>query len=88
MSVAKVRDRAVKFWDSSAVVALLVDEAGHGYAQTQLDQDSIMLVWWATPVECVSALSRQLDRWNHSSSSSSSVGYCVGFVPVSLSILG
>ena len=49
----------MKFWDSSAVVALLIDEAGHGYAQAQLDQDSTMLVWWGTPVECVSALSRR-----------------------------
>ncbi len=50
----------MKFWDSSAVVALLVDEPRHRRSLAELEEDDTMLVWWATPVECVSALARQL----------------------------
>lgn len=49
----------MKFWDSSAVVALLVDEPDQKRAHTWLEQDVAMLVWWATPVECVSAIARR-----------------------------
>jgi predicted nucleic acid-binding protein len=48
----------VKFWDSSAIVPLLVGEATTGAMQTIAKGDPLMLVWWATPVECVSAISR------------------------------
>jgi predicted nucleic acid-binding protein len=49
----------MRFWDSSAVVPLLVDEAEHKHARAQLEHDAAMLVWWGTPVECVSALARR-----------------------------
>ncbi len=49
----------MKFWDSSAVVALLVDEPGQTFVRGELEQDSAMTVWWATRVECVSALARR-----------------------------
>lgn len=49
----------MRFWDSSAVVPLLVQEAATEQAQTMLAEDSDLLVWWATPVECVSALARR-----------------------------
>ena len=49
----------MRFWDSSAVVALLVDEAAHRKATDMLAQDEAMLVWWATPLECLSALLRR-----------------------------
>jgi predicted nucleic acid-binding protein len=49
----------VKFWDSSAVVALLVGEAGQKFAQREFEQDPAMVVWWGTRVECVSALVRR-----------------------------
>lgn len=49
----------MKFWDSSAIVALLVDESDQKRARAWLDQDEAMLVWWATPVECVSAIARR-----------------------------
>ena len=49
----------MRFWDSSAVVALLVEEQGHQEAIEALAHDPVMLVWWATPVECLSALSRR-----------------------------
>ncbi len=46
------------FWDSSAILPLLVDEPA---TQTVLDivrGDPLIVVWWATRVECTSALSR------------------------------
>lgn len=49
----------MKFWDSSAIVPLLVDELEQKHARAQLEHDTAMLVWWGTPVECVSALTRR-----------------------------
>ncbi|HEY6598745.1 MAG TPA: type II toxin-antitoxin system VapC family toxin [Pseudomonadales bacterium] len=49
----------MRFWDSSAIVPLLVDEAQLKQTRAQLEHDSAMLVWWGTPVECVSALARR-----------------------------
>ncbi len=49
----------MKFWDSSAVVPLLVDEADQKHTRGRLEQDPVMLVWWGTPIECVSALARR-----------------------------
>ena len=46
------------FWDSSAVVPLLVGEAGTVARESQLRADPVMLVWWGTAVECASALQR------------------------------
>jgi predicted nucleic acid-binding protein len=48
----------VKFWDASAVVPLLVTEQSTRRLQALAARDSAMLVWWASAVECVSALSR------------------------------
>ena len=48
----------MRFWDSSAVVPLLVREARTPKASALLDADSEMLVWWATEIECVSAIAR------------------------------
>ena len=48
----------MKFWDSSAVVSLLVAEPGTRAAQTLLREDQGIVVWWATPVECASAIAR------------------------------
>ena len=46
------------FWDSSAVIPLLVREKMTRRMQAQLERDRHMLVWWATRVECASAISR------------------------------
>jgi uncharacterized protein len=51
----------MKFWDASAIVPLLVGEATTGAVQALAVEDSSMLVWWASEVECASALAR-LDR--------------------------
>ena len=48
------------FWDSSALVALLVDEPESSARIALLEGDPDMSVWWATPVECESALQRRL----------------------------
>jgi uncharacterized protein len=50
----------VKFWDTSAIVPLLVIEPGTGTAKSILTGDSSVVVWWGTRTECVSALSRQI----------------------------
>lgn len=49
----------MRFWDSSAVVALIADEDAHDRMSGLLAEDSTMLVWWATPVECASAIARR-----------------------------
>jgi len=49
----------MKFWDTSAVVALLVDEPRRRAVRDKLERDSAMTVWWGTRVECVSALARR-----------------------------
>ncbi len=48
----------MKFWDASAIVPLLVMEPTTETMQAIVAQDSDMLVWWATEVECASALAR------------------------------
>jgi len=53
----------MKFWDSSAIVPLLVNEANTRYVQKILENDSDLLVWWGTEIECVSAIVR-LEREN------------------------
>jgi uncharacterized protein len=49
----------MRFWDASAVIALLVDEPRRSSMYKVLERDPAMLVWWGTPAECVSALSRR-----------------------------
>ena len=49
----------MKFWDASAVVALLADESGQVWARRELEEDPAMAVWWGTRVECVSAIARR-----------------------------
>ncbi len=51
----------MRFWDSSAVVPLLVVEATTQMVQARFREDPVMLVWWVTELECASALAR-LDR--------------------------
>jgi predicted nucleic acid-binding protein len=41
------------------VVALILNEISHARMLQQLDADPEIVVWWATPVECVSALARR-----------------------------
>ena len=48
----------MRFWDSSAVVPLTVAEASTEAMRALAEEDPVMCVWWATEVECVSALAR------------------------------
>jgi predicted nucleic acid-binding protein len=47
------------FWDSSALVALIIEESATMTRLRQLQEDPVMLVWWVTPVECESAIQRR-----------------------------
>jgi uncharacterized protein len=49
----------VRFWDTSAVVPLLVTEATTPRVRRLLDADPGVVVWWSTRTEAVSALARQ-----------------------------
>lgn len=48
----------MRFWDSSAILPLLVEESSSAATRTEFLRDPDIVVWWGTPVECVSALAR------------------------------
>ena len=48
----------MRFWDSSAIIPLLVSEAVSPSVTEEYGRDPDLLVWWASEVECVSALAR------------------------------
>lgn len=48
----------MRFWDASAIVPLLMAEASTKTLQGLATVDPTMLVWWATEVECASAIVR------------------------------
>lgn len=48
----------MKFWDASAVVSLLALEGPSWKIWELFRQDPEIVLWWATPIECVSALAR------------------------------
>jgi len=48
----------MKFWDASALVPLLVEESATRRLTALASADPVMLVWWASEVECVSAIAR------------------------------
>ncbi|HSH99961.1 MAG TPA: type II toxin-antitoxin system VapC family toxin [Reyranella sp.] len=48
----------MKFWDSSAIVPLLVEQSATAELQALAAADPVLLVWWGTAVECGSALAR------------------------------
>jgi predicted nucleic acid-binding protein len=48
----------MRFWDASAIVPLLVGEASTPGVLAEAERDPEIMVWWATQVECVSALAR------------------------------
>jgi predicted nucleic acid-binding protein len=49
----------VKFWDSSAIVPLVAGESSTAGLAAEYRRDPEMLVWWASEVECMSALARR-----------------------------
>ncbi len=50
----------MKFWDTSAIVPLCVDEPSSALVKALLQEDPVLVVWWATRTECVSAFMRQI----------------------------
>jgi len=48
----------VRFWDSSALVPLLVSEAASQWATREYQRDPEIIAWWSTDIECASALAR------------------------------
>lgn len=48
----------MRFWDSSAVLPLLVPDLRSAALIELFQDDSAIAVWWATPIECTSALGR------------------------------
>lgn len=57
----------MKFWDSSALVPLLVTAPATSALLKLRRADPTMVVWWASEVECASAIPR-LERENSRSS--------------------
>ncbi len=49
----------MRFWDSSAIIPLIVNEPHRRRLLDLLGDDSVMIVWWGTPVECSSAFARR-----------------------------
>ena len=45
----------MRFWDSSALLPLLVDEPARERLIALLEEDAEVLAWWGTPVEIASA---------------------------------
>jgi len=48
----------MRFWDTSAIVPLLVGERSTPGVLAEAERDPEIMVWWATQVECVSAIAR------------------------------
>ncbi len=48
----------MKYWDSSAIVPLLLEEPTTASLISLYRDDPVLLSWWGTGVECVSALAR------------------------------
>jgi predicted nucleic acid-binding protein len=49
----------LRFWDSSAIVPLLVAETASKRLIRLLDTERQFVVWWGTPIECTSAIARR-----------------------------
>jgi uncharacterized protein len=49
----------MSFWDSSALIPLVVDEPASSTARALLGSGGVPAVWWASAVECVSVLERR-----------------------------
>jgi len=49
----------MRFWDGSGFVPLLAEEASTRAMQRVFADDPEIATWWATPVECASAIQRR-----------------------------
>ena len=48
----------MKYWDSSALVALLVDEPQSAERRETIRRDPVIVTWWGSRIECASAVNR------------------------------
>ena len=48
----------MRFWDTSALVPLLLEQEASATVRGFLDEDRAMAAWWGTPVECASVAAR------------------------------
>lgn len=48
----------MRFWDSSALVPLLIRQEASEAVHRSLEEDPVVCAWWGTPVECTSAVAR------------------------------
>ena len=48
----------MRFWDSSALLPLLVHEETSVRMTALYREDAAVVTWWGTPIECVSAIAR------------------------------
>ncbi|MEK7384091.1 MAG: type II toxin-antitoxin system VapC family toxin [Elusimicrobiota bacterium] len=46
------------FWDTSALVPLIVDEPTTSAVRQLLERDNAVVTWWGSALECLSALAR------------------------------
>lgn len=49
----------MRYWDSSALIPLLVREGTSDTLRALYEDDPLNIVWWAAPVECASAIARR-----------------------------
>ena len=49
----------MKFWDTSALVPLLIRESSTEAVLRIIEEDPEIAVWWGTETECLSALARR-----------------------------
>lgn len=49
----------MRFWDSSAIAPLLVEEGHSAVVRNLLRRDSGQIVWWGSRIECLSAIRRR-----------------------------
>jgi uncharacterized protein len=48
----------VIFWDSSALVPLLLEQPRSAHAEALITTDNEMVAWWGSAIECASAFAR------------------------------
>jgi uncharacterized protein len=48
----------MRFWDSSALLPLLIEEPHSGAIRNIIKEDDNIVVWWAASLECRSAFAR------------------------------
>lgn len=48
----------MRFWDTSGVVPLLLEQDASGVVRPLLESDPMISAWWGTPMECASVAAR------------------------------